>query len=133
PMPLAGIDWRINTKWNLYGVLPGSLTLEHKIKPRFHWGASFRAYTTSFGVRDGDYRRINENPLGLYGDVYFTKNLVLRVEGGWCIMRKVYGGPGDSLYHIPDLHVRRYANHRIEDSPYLRVLLAYRIRLDNKL
>ena len=129
-MPLFGIDWRINARHNLYGVLPGSLTYEHKLRARFHWGASFRAYTTSFGVRDGDYRRINENPFGIYGDLYVTKSIVLRAEGGWCFLRRVLGGPGDPLFGPAAVDRRGYADHRIASAPYARLVLAYRLRLD---
>lgn len=129
-MPLLGIDWRINARHNLYGVLPGSLTYEHKLVPRFHWGASFRAYTTSFGVRGGDYRRINENPFGVYGDVYLTKSIVLRAEGGWCFIRRVLGGPGDPLFDPATVNSRGYADHQIASAPYVRIVLAYRLRLD---
>lgn len=129
-MPLVGVDWRIDVKTNLYGVLPGSMNFERKSTRWFHWGLSFRAYTSSFGVRDGDYRRINENPLGLYGDVYITRNIVLRAEGGWCFIRQVLGGPGDPLYANSESHLRRYADHAIADAPYARILLAYRLRLD---
>ncbi len=132
-IPLLGIDWRIDAKNNLFGVLPGSINYEHKCSQRFHWGASFRAYTTSFGMRDADYRRIDENPLGLFGDVYFTRNVVLRVEAGWSFIRQVLGGPGDPLYQNEDARWRTYADHGITDAPYLRLLLAYRLRLDEPL
>lgn len=108
-MPLLGIDWRIDAKTNLYGVLPGSMNFERKSTPWFHWGLAFRAYTSSLGIRGGDYRRINENPLGLYGDLYFASNLVLRLEGGWCFIRQVFGGPGDPLYDPASLTRSGYA------------------------
>ncbi|MBK7384505.1 MAG: hypothetical protein IPI81_14420 [Flavobacteriales bacterium] len=130
-MPLAGIDWRMGTKVRLYGVLPGSLTYEHRINDRFCAGASFRAYTTSFGVRGGDYRRINENPLGLYGDLYILPKLVLRAEGGWCFIRRVLGGPEDPLYANTSTRTRNYADHAIDDGPYIRIVLAFRLRLDD--
>ena len=129
-MPLLGIDWRINPSTNLYGVLPGSMTFERRSRHWYRWGLSFRAYTTSFGVRDGNYRRINENPLGLYMDHYVTRNIVLRTEAGWCIMRNVLGGPGDPLRHNTSVRRRGYADHGIPDAPYVRLLLAYRLRLD---
>ncbi len=129
-IPLLGIDWRIDAKHNLYGILPGVLTYEHKCSPHFHWGAAFRAYTSSYGVRGGDYRRLDENPLGLYGDIYFTRNLVMRLEGGWSCIRQVRGGPGDPLYDANKTDKDGYADHRIADAPYARVILAYRLRLD---
>lgn len=129
-MPLIGIDWRIDTNTNLYGVLPGSMTFERKSRHWYRWGMSFRAYTTSFGVRDGDYRRINENPLGFYVDHYLSRHLVLRTEAGWSFVRNVLGGPGDPLQDNTSVRRRGYADHGIPDAPYARLLLAYRLRLD---
>lgn len=129
-MPLVGIDWRINEKTNLYGVLPGTMNFERKSTHWFHWGASFRAYTSSYGPRGGDYRRINDNPLGLYTDFYFTRHMVLRTEAGWCFFRRMLGGPGDPLYANEASHNGGYADHGIPEAAYVRVLLAYRLRLD---
>jgi hypothetical protein len=130
-IPLFGIDWRIDARHNLFGILPGSLNYEHKLTPRFSWGASFRAYTTSFGVRTGEYRRIDENPLGLFADLYFARQVVLRLEGGWCFYRDVLGGKGDPLYRDDMATPQGYADHRIADAPYARIVLAYRLRLDS--
>jgi hypothetical protein len=129
-MPLLGIDWRINERMNLYGTLPGALTLERRSRPWLHWGASFRAYTTSFGERDGDFRRINENPVGLYADWYAVGKLVLRAETGWCFFRRYWGGSGDPLHANASSRARGYADHGLPDAPYVRVALAYRLRLD---
>lgn len=128
--PLFGIDWRIDEKHNVFGVLPGSINYEHEWTSWFHWGVSFRAYTCSFGVRDGNYRRIDENPLGVFGDVYLTRNVVLRLEGGWSCIRQIRGGPGDPLYDPASTDKFGYADHEFIDEPYVRVMLAYRLRLD---
>ncbi len=129
-MPLVGFDWRINEKTNLYGVLPGTMNFERKSTHWFHWGACFRAYTSSYGPRGGDYRRINDNPLGAYTDFYITPHFVLRTEAGWCFFRRMLGGPGDALYANEVGHSGGYADHGIPDAAYVRVLLAYRLRLD---
>ncbi len=36
-MPLAGIDWKINERNNVFGVLPGNLTFEHKVNHSFYY------------------------------------------------------------------------------------------------
>ena len=77
-MPLAGIDWKINARNNLFGILPGNLTYEHKINEHFYYGANFRAITNSYAKSNG-YWLIDENQLGLHLDTYLTKNLVLNV------------------------------------------------------
>ncbi len=35
-MPLTGVDWQINSKTNLFGVLPGNMTLEHELKKKHY-------------------------------------------------------------------------------------------------
>ena len=40
-MPLVGLDWNITSRDNLFGVLPGNLTYEHKINNQFYYGANF--------------------------------------------------------------------------------------------
>ena len=65
--------------------------------------------------------------------LYITRTIVLRAEAGWCFFRQVLGGPGDPLYTNEESHLRRYADHAVVDAPYVRILLAYRLRLDSKL
>ncbi len=93
-MPLAGIDWRINERNNLFGVLPGNLTYEHKINDHFYYGANFRAITNSYANTNG-YWRIDENQLGLYLDTYLNKNFILNMEAGHSLFRKIRTGVKD--------------------------------------
>jgi len=116
-MPLAGIDWRINERNNLFGVLPGNLTYEHKINGHFYYGATFRAITNSYANTNG-YWRIDENQLGLYLDTYFNKNLVLNIEGGHSFFRKIRTGVK---------HVSKY-DADVNDNFYFKLSVAYRVR-----
>jgi hypothetical protein len=116
-MPLAGIDWKINERNNLFGVLPGNLTYEHKINKRIYYGANFRAITNSYAKTTG-YWRINENQLGLYLDTYITENFVLNVEAGQSLFRKLETGVK---------HISR-SNAEVKDNLYVRIGLAYRVR-----
>lgn len=129
-LPLLGVDWRIDDRTRLYGTLPGALTIERKWRTWLMWGASFRAYTNSFGPRGADFRRVNENPVGAYADWYPFRSIALRTEAGWCFFRGYLGGPGDALFANPEARRRGYADHALPDGPYARVVLAYRLRLD---
>src|SRR6478672_1007935 len=63
-VPLAGIDWKINNRLQLFGVLPGNLVLERKVTNHFYYGATFHSITTSY--RYGDLKkflRIDDNQL----------------------------------------------------------------------
>lgn len=116
-MPLAGIDWRIDQRNSLFGVLPGNLTYKHKISDHFYWGANFRAITNSYGTRNG-YWRVDENQLGLYLDTYFSKNLVFNLEAGHSLSRKMRTGIK---------HVTRY-DADVNDNFYVKAVFAYRVR-----
>lgn len=132
-MPLIGIDWKINERTNLFGVLPGSMVVERKVSPGFYFGAAFRALTNSYRLRtidpcfSGDcsakkYLRINDNQLGLFGDVYFLKRIVFSAEAGHTIMRKYrFGVKGDKLHTYTDFE---------NDNWYVKGMLAYRLRFD---
>ena len=116
-MPLAGIDWRINEHNNLFGILPGSLTYEHKINEHFYYGANFRAITNSY-AKSNSYWRIDENQLGFYLDTYFNKNLVLNIEAGHSFFRKIKTG------------VKQVSKHdaQVNDNLYVKIAFAYRVR-----
>lgn len=116
-MPLAGIDWRINEKNNLFGVLPGNMTYEHKINEHFYYGANFRAITNSYGNTNG-YWRIDENQLGIYLDAYINKNFVLNVEAGHSLFRKIRTGIKQISKYDAD----------VRDNFYVKASFAYRVR-----
>ncbi len=116
-MPLLGIDWRITSRDNLFGILPGNLTYEHKINKHFYYGANFRAITNSYAKTNG-YWRIDENQLGIYLDTYFYKNLVLNIEAGHSLFRKIRTGVKDVSKYDAD----------VNDNLYFKLSLAYRVR-----
>ena len=116
-VPLAGIDWQINNRNMLFGVLPGNLIYEHKINNHFYYGANFRAITNSYGNTNG-YWRIDENQLGIYLDTYFKKNFVLNIEAGHSFFRKIKTGV---------MHVSKY-DANVNDNLYVKVSFAYRVR-----
>ena len=120
-MPLAGIDWKINERNTLFGVLPGNLIYEHKINKWIYYGTCFRAITNSYKNGNG-YWRIDENQLGLYLDTYLAKNFVLNVEAGRSVLRKLRTGIKNiSTYDT-----------KVNDNLYFRVSLAYRVRFANR-
>ena len=116
-MPLAGIDWKINERNTLFGVLPGNLTFEHKINKRFYYGANFRAITNSYATANG-YWRMDENQLGIYLDTYFNKNIVLNIEAGHSLFRKMRTGVKDISKYDAD----------VNDNFYMKISFAYRVR-----
>ncbi|HKH62421.1 MAG TPA: DUF6268 family outer membrane beta-barrel protein [Flavitalea sp.] len=117
-MPLFGIDWQISKKTNLFGILPGTLTLEHKLKKKLYTGASFRAITSSYRTPTG-YWRLDENRLGVFLDYCFSKHVAVNVETGHSILRNMIAGEKDNVE----------IDWKAKDNLYVKLSLAYRIRL----
>jgi len=120
-MPLLGIDWKMNERNNLFGILPGNLTYEHRISKRFYYGANFRAITNSYGNTNG-YWRMDENQLGVYLDTYLAKNFVLNMEAGHSVLRKIRTGVKDMW---------RY-DAKVNDNVYIKLAVAYRVRFSKR-
>jgi hypothetical protein len=117
-MPLVGIDWQINDKENLFGVLPAQLTYEYKLSKRFYGGAVFRTFTNSYHDSGDNYMRIDENQIGVFFDTYMSKNILLNLEAGHSVLRKIRTG---SHYEINNL----WNN---QDNFYIKFMVAYRFR-----
>jgi hypothetical protein len=125
-IPLAGIEWTINQRLQLFGILPGSLVLERKASPRFYYGASFRAITTSFRYRSvaaDHFVRIDDNQVQAFADLYLQPKLVLTAEAGHSLFRRFRLGETDGA-------AKYFFKEKFNDGVHFRVSLAYRLRFD---
>jgi len=120
-VPLVGIDWRINGRTNLFGVLPASLTLEYKLTKPLYTGAVIRTFTNSYYDSGPNYMRIDENQLGVYLDYYPTRRILLNLEAGHSILRKIRGG---EWHHINN-------SWNADNNVYFKFAIAYRFRTRN--
>lgn len=117
-MPLAGIDWRINERDKLFGILPGSLTYEHRKSKNLYYGISFNAITNSYKVLNAQYWKVEDNQLGIYTDIFIFNHTVLNFEFGHSIFRRL--SLGEKKMYLTNLNV--------SDNIYAKISLAYRIR-----
>lgn len=120
-IPLAGIDWRIDERNNLFGVLPGKLSFEHKLGAHFYTGATFRAITNSYRLSNGNYLRIDDNQLSSFIDCYVTKHIVITGEAGYGIMRELKSGNGYNKQYLTQF--------KWDDGLFIKLSASYRIRL----
>jgi hypothetical protein len=120
-IPLAGIDWRIDERNNLFGVLPGRLTFEHRLSSRFYTGGTFRAITNSYRLANGNYLRIDDNQLSSFLDCYITKHLVVTGEAGYGIMRELKTGKEYNKHYLKDL--------KWAEGFFIKLAASYRIRI----
>jgi Domain of unknown function (DUF6268) len=127
-LPLIGIDWQINKKMNLFGILPGSLTFEHRLTDRLAWGGALRTFTNSHRLVEGslvqfeDYIRINDVQLGIFSDVYLTKKIVFNLEAGHTLLRE-FSSAKEGLTGKDNLTVLAD-----KDNFYFKASLQYRLR-----
>ena len=120
-MPLAGIDWKINDRNNLFGILPGRLTFEHKLNKNFYTGANFRAITNSYRLNNGSFKRIEDNQLSGFLDYYASKHIVFTGEVGYGVFRRLRSGiTPNKIYHT---------NYNWDDGMFIKLCTSYRIRL----
>jgi len=122
-MPLLGVDWRLNDRDNIFGVLPGFLTVEHQINENFYSGIRFRAPVSSYRLTSGEYLRLDDNQISLFIDYYLARHFCITLEPGFGILRRVRTGINKDDY-LTDEHWG--------DGPFIKLSAAYRIRLEEK-
>ena len=127
-VPVWGIDWKINKRQRLFGMLPGFFTYENRISPKFSWGGNFRTFTNSYKLatdgwnsNNSRFIRIDDNQIGAYLDYYLTPRVVFNLEGGYSLFRKVRSGVNSKSDMV-------YMSNN--SAPYIRAVLQYRLRFD---
>lgn len=82
-VPLAGLDYQVNPKVRVFGILPQNMRVEIKHNKRLRSGLAFETPLNTYSLRGStsklylDQRQIL---LGLFADIYTTKNIVLQVS-----------------------------------------------------
>ncbi|MEO5905939.1 MAG: hypothetical protein ABIQ11_04400, partial [Saprospiraceae bacterium] len=119
-VPLLGVDWRLDEKNNLFGVLPGRLTFEHQWNDRLFGGFTFRAITNSYRVLDGKFIRLDDNQVSLFLDYYLARNICITLEPGFGVLRKLRTGINHNDY---------ITSEKWGDGLFMKISSSYRIRL----
>ncbi len=134
-VPVVGLDWRINEKLNFFGILPRGLNLEYKAFKKIHFGLAHETITTTYRlnsnfnsnyIRDGD-RFWAYYMLKFYLNYYPINNIVFSAELGHTAFRsyqEYWKGTKDK--------VNEGFFQQSKNGPFINLLLAYRIRFDNK-
>jgi hypothetical protein len=120
-VPLVGIDWKINNRNKIFGVLPSRLIYEHQLSETVYAGGLFETITTSYpGAPETPsnqttavhWYRIDDNKVSLYIDYYPVKKIALRLEMGHSIFRRIRNSLQD--FQVNDnIYFRLQANYRL--------------------
>jgi len=85
-VPLVGVNWKINDKWQVYGMLPIEANAFYRASTHWAFGASFRGQVATYALNSGtNYVQRGKNELGLFGAFYLTPTLVLEAKAGYLI------------------------------------------------
>ncbi len=130
-VPLVGVDWKINKRIYMYGIIPTSYKIEFNIlKNKLYTGLNLKYYTRSFRLskkNNYDYVRYDEAQIKLFIDYFVAPKVLLFAEAGYSIRKN----PWQYKYNTDE---PRYSNNPIYGpmSPYpiFNFGLAYRVRFD---
>lgn len=131
-IPLAGVDWRVSDRFQMYGVLPTFYRLEFAaVKKVLYAGLEFRSYTRSYrlsATENHNYVKNAEVKAKLFVDFYIKQKLVLFVDFG----RTISYSPQEYLYDTKTKVNTNPIYTKIQDAFLLNFGIAFRIRNDFK-
>lgn len=130
-VPLVGVDWRINKRVNMYGVLPSFYRVEFNIvKNKLYAGLGVKFLNRSFRLskwQGNDYVRYNERQVKIFADYFVYKKLLLFAELGYSIG----DNPLQYRYNTSDdATLRNSVYTPVKSYPLINVGLAFRVRMD---
>lgn len=82
-LPLLGLDWKINERWQMYGVMPSNFRFEYKVSKNWNTGIGWRSFQRSFRLSEtfnNDFIWVKENQVKVYFEGFVYKNLLLTAD-----------------------------------------------------
>jgi hypothetical protein len=134
-MPLLGIEWTVNKRLNIFGILPGGMNIEYRLNPKMTCGLAYRSYNPTFRTEDNpgdEYVREGhkfwaDNQVSVLMTYYPFKNIALTAGIGQTVFRyfQNYSEINIKINSDPSLIP-------IEDQQFAYITAAYRIRFDQE-
>ncbi|MBW8050976.1 MAG: hypothetical protein FVQ77_11690 [Cytophagales bacterium] len=141
-MPLAGFEWKVNEKLNIFGVLPGSMNVEYKLNKSLYTGIAYKSITTSYRLSDSTNNYYVREGHRFWGhwqlkgfiNYYAVKNVALFAEFGGTSWRRyeVYKNGRENKKDPvtePGSFYPVYRN--FKNGVFFNVGIALRVRLEN--
>jgi hypothetical protein len=129
-IPLVGVDWRINKRIQLYGILPSNYRFEvNIIKDKLYTGLCFKSATRSFrlsGKCNNDYVRYDEQQIKLFLDYFIYKKILLFIDAGYSTGKN----PLAYYYNTTRIDYSQFVYTPLRSYPVFNVGIAYRVRMD---
>jgi hypothetical protein len=87
-VPLVGIDWSINKRWNLFGSLPINMNLEYTASKKIHAGFGINFLTNSYRINNSSFLRVDDYNAKFILNYYILKDQVISLETGHSLFRQ---------------------------------------------
>lgn len=131
-VPLVGVDWKINKRLYMYGILPTNYKIEcNIIKNKLYTGLNLKYFTRSFRLaksKNYDYVRYDEAQVKLFLDCFVAPKILAFAELGYSIrtnpLQYAYSSKTENYMPLNPIYGPM--------KPYmvLNFGIAYRVRLD---
>jgi len=130
-IPLVGVDWKVNDRIYLYGILPTNYKAEFNIiKNKLYTGINLKYLTRSFRLSKAmnkDYVRYDEAQIKLFIDYFVYKKALLFAEIGYSIGTN----PLQYKYNSDEFNYNSNPFYSERGTfPLFNIGVAYRVRLD---
>lgn len=136
-LPLAGIDWKLNNRIYIYGVLPGSMNFEYRLAPGIYTGMAYKNITASYRLNHGPddlyiwegHKVLGDNHLSMFFQFYPYKYLVIYAAAGMTLWRQfqLYG-PGKQKLEFSEYSHKVFNS--THDKGFVQIGAAFRLRMD---
>ncbi len=132
-MPLAGVDWRLNNDWYIFGLLPGTSNIYKKVNDWFAFSISHRAPVGSIlGAGGENYVGFGRGAYALFlFDLHFTPfdfdlmsndaDLTFSLSAGYSMFREYL------LFDSADNQIQEGPFYPAKNGPYLKFMASVRL------
>ena len=134
-MPLLGIDWKVNSNAYIFGVLPGTMNFEYKLKDKkLYTGIAYKCITASYRLSD-EYGKYyvrqghtfwGDNQIKGFLHYYLTKQMIIFAEVGYAGLH-YYQQYNDNNKEVTTIPVY----HKLKNQLFFSGGIALKIRLDD--
>lgn len=137
-VPVLNLDWQLNDRWNISGLLPIFSKISYRVSENFNFGMNHFGLGSTFKLGDpaynGDYIERRSIEVGLFGRLKLTGDIYLEGRVGYSIDRRYeqYSGNDKLSLAIP---LKNFGDDRVQknvsfgDGGYANLRLVYSIQL----
>jgi hypothetical protein len=129
-VPLLGVDWKVNKRLYMYGILPTSYKIElNLIAKKLYTGINLKYFTRSFRLSENyqrDYVRYDEGQVKLFVDYFVIPKFLVFADIGYSIGRN----PWQYNYNSKEKSLSNPIYYPMQNYMLFNIGVAYRIRFD---